>query len=46
MPIFLEIEGKSNRPPTPKKFNHSWLNEEDFKNLVKITWKSLEEKDD
>jgi hypothetical protein len=43
MPIVLEVNWKTPRPPSPMKFNNAWLLEDDFKNLVKSFWKPLEE---
>jgi len=37
LPILLKME-KGNRPPSPLKFNHAWLLEEDFKNRIIIAW--------
>lgn len=37
-PIFLELRGRQRKPPSPFKFNPSWLKEEGFQNLVKELW--------
>jgi hypothetical protein len=35
LPILLKLENEGWKPLAPFKFNHSWLNEEDFRDLVK-----------
>jgi len=37
-PIFLEFRGRRRKPPSPFKFNSSWLKEEGFQSLVKEMW--------
>jgi hypothetical protein len=34
-PITLRMKGGMDSPPTPLKFNHVWLEEEDFREMVK-----------
>ena len=37
-PSFLELRGRRRNPPSPFKFNSSWLKEEGFQSLVKEMW--------
>eukprot|EP00253_Pinus_taeda_P027835 PITA_27835 len=37
-PIFLDLSFPPPKPPTPFKFNSSWLQEPSFNNLFKSTW--------
>ena len=37
-PIFLELSGRRKKPPSPFKFNPSWLKEEAFLKLVQDQW--------
>lgn len=39
-PIFLELRGRRRKPPSPFKFNPSWLKEDGFHRLVKELWVS------
>jgi hypothetical protein len=41
MSIVLEVASKGPKPPTPFKFNHRWLLEEDYKCLIRSMWKPL-----
>jgi hypothetical protein len=38
LPVLLQIESESKKPLAPFKFNHSWLDDEDFKALVIKNW--------
>jgi hypothetical protein len=44
-PIFLEVAGRPKKPASPFKFNSSWLQEEDFLNLVKEIWVPIGQED-
>jgi hypothetical protein len=37
-PIFLEIRKGSNKPPSPFKFNRTWLTDDSFTKLVRENW--------
>ena len=37
-PIFLELRGARRKPPSPFKFNSSWMKDEGFHSLVKKMW--------
>jgi hypothetical protein len=37
-PIFLEIRKGSNKPPSPFKFNRTWLTDDSFTKLVREKW--------
>eukprot|EP00253_Pinus_taeda_P004952 PITA_04952 len=39
-PILLEILGPQAKPKAPFKFNHTWLQDQDFHRLVSKYWKS------
>jgi hypothetical protein len=38
-PIMLQIEKKNEKPPSPFKFNHACLEEDEFKALITSNWK-------
>jgi hypothetical protein len=40
---FLQLEMVNQRSTLPFKFNHNWINEEGFRNLVIGNWKIYEE---
>ena len=42
-PIFLEIKKGPINPPSPLKYNKSWLQDESFKNLFLDIWRSFDE---
>ena len=42
-PIFLEIKKGPNNPPSPLKFNKSWLQDESFKNIFLSHWNPIRE---
>ena len=37
-PIFLEFKNGPVKPPSPLKFNKTWLNDEGFVNLISSNW--------
>ena len=37
-PIFLEFKNGPVKPPSPLKFNKTWLNDEGFVNLISTNW--------
>jgi hypothetical protein len=37
-PIFLELRQGSSKPPSPFKFNRTWLTDDSFINLVRENW--------
>jgi hypothetical protein len=43
MPIVSKVAKNGPRPPSLMKFNHIWLNEEDYKRLVMNLWSPLVE---
>jgi len=45
MPILLIMEKKFPRPPSPFKFNHVWLRDEDYRKLVQQIWIPINEDD-
>ena len=38
LPIFLEYQTGPVRPPSPLKFNKTWLKDESFQNLILTNW--------
>jgi hypothetical protein len=42
MPIILEVTKSGPWSSCPMKFNHEWIKEEDYKNLVVESWFHLE----
>jgi hypothetical protein len=42
-PIFLRLEGPKVKSPTPMKFNHIWLIEKGYRNLVNNAWSHIHE---
>jgi hypothetical protein len=38
-PSFLELRTGMNKPPSPFKFNRTWLNDDTFLKLVKENWR-------
>jgi hypothetical protein len=43
MPISIEFSPKGSKPPAPFKFNHRWLMEEYYKNMICSVWRPLED---
>ena len=41
-PITLSISTPEEKPPTPFRFNPNWLDDEEYKKLVKENWKSID----
>jgi hypothetical protein len=41
-PIWLVLDGGSIKPPSPFKFNASWLSDESFLDLVKSNWRPFD----
>jgi hypothetical protein len=42
LPILLQIEADNWKPPARFKFNHSWLDEEEFKGIALRNWKHVD----
>jgi len=40
--VLLHIEKRDNKPHGPFKFNHTWLEDEDFINLVSQNWRKYD----
>ena len=38
LPIFLEFRNSPLRPPSPLKFNKTWLKDESFRHLILTNW--------
>ena len=38
LPIFMEVNIGPTQPPTPLKFNQTWLNDESFLLLISGSW--------
>jgi hypothetical protein len=43
MLIVLEVASKGPNPPTPFKFNHRWILEEEYKCFIRYVWKPLKQ---
>ena len=41
LPIVLTIKSPEVKPPSPFKFKPQWLEEEEFRNLIKEAWNPL-----
>lgn len=43
LPIMFYIAKEDRKPPSPFKFNSTWLEDEEILNLVKEKWKSFDD---
>jgi hypothetical protein len=41
-PVWLTLEGGPHKPPSPFKFNASWLSDESFRELVQSNWRPFD----